>query len=426
MTPLHGLKVLELARVLAGPWAGQTLADLGATVIKVESPGGDETRGWGPPASKDGTAAYFHSCNRGKQSIALDFRDADDLALVLDLVREADVVIENFKVGGLVKYGLDYASLSALNPKLIYCSVTGFGQDGPYAHRAGYDFIIQAMSGIMDITGKADGDPIKPGVAYADIFTGLYSVIAIQAALLAREKSGQGQHIDMALFDTQVGVLANQASTYLMTNSVPIMDGSSARFVHEILSAGVVDLNAPVKILRILKPVSIRDGRAFAEISPSEAFEIDFRIEFEDEAIGVQEHTLNMKNGSFVRELSNCRTFCLKSDVEYMESVGLALGGSLDNAIVVDGAKVLNPEGFRRGDECVRHKMLDALGDLALAGMPIVGKYRGVRAGHRMTNLLLRKLFATPDAFEIIDATEAQVARLPGVSVSFDDLDIAV
>lgn len=207
---------------------------------------------------------------------------------------------------------------------------------------------------------------------------------------------------------------------------VPIMDGSSARFVLEILSAGVVQLDTQVKILRILKPVSVRDGRAFAEISPSAAFEIDFRIEFEDAAIGVQEHTLNMKNGSFVRELSNCRTFCLKSDVEYMESVGLALGGSLDNAIVVDGAKVLNPEGFRRGDECVRHKMLDALGDLALAGMPIVGKYRGVRAGHRMTNLLLRKLFATPDAFEIIDATEAQVARLPGVSVSFDDLDIAV
>lgn len=227
MTPLNGLKVLELARVLAGPWAGQTLADLGATVIKVESLAGDETRGWGPPASDDGTAAYFHSCNRGKKSIALDFRNPDDLALIRDLVHEADVVIENFKVGGLVKFGLDYAALSALNPRLIYCSVTGFGQDGPYAHRAGYDFIIQAMSGIMDITGDPDGEPMKPGVAYADVFTGLYSVIAIQSALLARDQTGAGQHIDMALFDTQVGVLANQASTYLMTGNMPQRMGNA-------------------------------------------------------------------------------------------------------------------------------------------------------------------------------------------------------
>lgn len=227
MTPLAGIKVLELARVLAGPWAGQTLADLGATVIKVESKAGDETRGWGPAASSDGTAAYFHSCNRGKQSIALDFREEGDLALVLELVREADVVIENFKVGGLAKFGLDYASLAAINSRLIYCSVTGFGQDGPYAHRAGYDFIIQAMAGIMDITGQPDGDPIKPGVAYADVFTGLYSVIAIQSALLARHTTGMGQHIDMALFDTQVGVLANQASTHLMTGNTPQRMGNA-------------------------------------------------------------------------------------------------------------------------------------------------------------------------------------------------------
>ena len=227
MTPLKGIKVLELARVLAGPWAGQTLADLGATVIKVESPQGDETRGWGAPVTDDGTAAYFHACNRGKRSIALDFRNADDLALVRDLAREADVVIENFKVGGLAKFGLDYASLSADNPALVYCSVTGFGQDGPYAPRAGYDFIIQAMSGIMDITGEVDGPPIKPGVAYADIFTGLYSTIAIQSALLARQSTGRGDYIDMALFDTQVGVLANQASTYLMTGAVPHRMGNA-------------------------------------------------------------------------------------------------------------------------------------------------------------------------------------------------------
>jgi len=227
MTPLKNIKVLELARVLAGPFAAQTLADLGADVIKVESPEGDETRGWGAPVSAGGTAAYFHSCNRGKRSIALDFRNPDDLVLVCELARDADVVIENFKVGGLAKYGLDYASLSAENPALVYCSLTGFGQDGPYSHRAGYDFIIQAMSGIMDITGESDGPPIKPGVAYADVFTGLYSTIAIQAALFARTKTGQGEHIDMALFDTQLGVLANQASSYLMTGNVPHRMGNS-------------------------------------------------------------------------------------------------------------------------------------------------------------------------------------------------------
>lgn len=226
-TALHNLKVLELARVLAGPWAGQTLADLGANVIKVESLQGDETRGWGPSVTPDGTAAYFHSCNRGKRAIALDFRDPDDLAVIHDLVAEADVVIENFKVGGLEKFGLDYASLSVKNPRLIYCSITGFGQTGPYAQRAGYDFIIQAMGGIMDITGEADGPPIKSGVAYADVFTGLYSVIAIEAALLSRHTTGQGQHIDMALFDTQIGVLANQASSYLMGGKTPTRLGNN-------------------------------------------------------------------------------------------------------------------------------------------------------------------------------------------------------
>ncbi len=226
-TPLAGIKVLELARVLAGPWAGQTLADLGANVIKVESPMGDETRGWGEPVDDDSAAAYFHSCNRGKRAIALDFRDPDDLALVQQLAREADIIIENFKVGGLAKFGLDYNNLRTQNPALIYCSITGFGQTGPYAHRAGYDFIIQAMSGIMDITGTPDGPPIKPGVAYADIFTGVYSVIAIQAALLARNKTGKGQHIDMALLDCQIGVLANQASTYLISGDQPKRMGNA-------------------------------------------------------------------------------------------------------------------------------------------------------------------------------------------------------
>jgi crotonobetainyl-CoA:carnitine CoA-transferase CaiB-like acyl-CoA transferase len=224
MQPLEGLKVIELARILAGPWAGQTLADLGADVIKVESPDGDDTRTWGPPFIEDGgekSAAYFHACNRGKRSIVADYRTPEGVDLVRALVREADVVIENFKVGGLAKYGLDYESLKAINPRLVYCSITGFGQTGPYRERAGYDFLIQGMAGIMDLTGDPAGEPQKIGVAFSDIFTGLYSVIAIQAALAQRERTGLGQHIDMALLDTSVGVLANQAMNYLATGKPP-------------------------------------------------------------------------------------------------------------------------------------------------------------------------------------------------------------
>jgi crotonobetainyl-CoA:carnitine CoA-transferase CaiB-like acyl-CoA transferase len=219
--PHAGLKVLELARVLAGPWIGQTLADLGADVLKVEAPEGDETRGWGPPFAGDGAAAYFHAANRGKRSVALDFRDPADLALAQRLARAADVVIENFKVGGLAKFGLDYASVAAGNPGVVYASVTGFGQDGPYASRAGYDFIIQAMGGIMDLTGEPDGEPQKPGVAYADVFTGVYGVIAVQAGLELRRRTGRGQHIDMSLFDTQLAVLANQATNWLIGERLP-------------------------------------------------------------------------------------------------------------------------------------------------------------------------------------------------------------
>ncbi|MDB5553392.1 MAG: hypothetical protein JWL86_3376 [Rhizobium sp.] len=222
--PLTGIKVLELARILAGPWCGQTLADLGADVIKVESPEGDDTRRWGPPyIEREGekTAAYFHAANRGKRSVIADFTTDEGRELVLDLARQADVLIENFKVGGLKKYGLDYENLKAINPRLIYCSITGFGQDGPYAPRAGYDFMIQGMSGIMDLTGEPEREPQKIGVAFADIFTGVYSVVAIQAALIAREKSGQGQHIDMALLDCMTGVLANQAMNFLASGNVP-------------------------------------------------------------------------------------------------------------------------------------------------------------------------------------------------------------
>lgn len=231
--PLKGVRVIELARVLAGPWAGQVLADLGADVIKVENPaGGDETRGWGPPfiASSEGenlSAAYFHSCNRGKRSITLDFTTKEGQETVKALCRTADVVLENFKVGGLKKYGLDYASLSADNPRLVYCSITGFGQDGPYAAQAGYDFIIQGMSGLMSVTGARDGEPQKVGLAVADVFTGLYSVIAIQAALAHAAKTGEGQVIDMALFDVQSAVMANQAMNYLATGKSPHRMGNA-------------------------------------------------------------------------------------------------------------------------------------------------------------------------------------------------------
>ena len=229
--PLAGLKVVELARILAGPWAGQTLADLGADVMKVEAPAGDDTRGWGPPfiANPDGTrdAAYFHACNRGKTSIVADFADPADLARVKALIADADVVIENFKVGGLARFGLDYASLAADHPRLIYCSITGFGQDGPYAPRAGYDFIVQGMSGIMDLTGEPDGAPQKIGVAFADIMTGLYAVIAIQSALLMRAQTGRGQWIDLALLDTMTGVLANQAMNWFASGQVPTRVGNA-------------------------------------------------------------------------------------------------------------------------------------------------------------------------------------------------------
>ncbi len=225
--PLSGIRVLELARILAGPWIGQTLADLGADVVKVERPGaGDDTRTWGPPfvEAADGgdlSAAYFHACNRGKRSIAIDFETPDGQAIIRKLASHADVLIENFKVGGLKKYGLDYESLKAVNPRLVYCSVTGFGQNGPYAERAGYDFMIQAMGGIMDLTGAPDGEPQKIGVAFADIFTGVYGVIGIQAALRQRDLTGEGAHVDMALLDTQVSVLANQALNYLVSGNVP-------------------------------------------------------------------------------------------------------------------------------------------------------------------------------------------------------------
>ena len=231
--PLTGLRVLELARILAGPWAGQLMADLGADVIKVERKGaGDDTRGWGPPfvPAADGShlgAAYFHGANRGKRSIELDFETAEGQRLVKKLAARSDVLIENFKVGGLKKFGLDYESMAKEFPRLIYCSVTGFGQTGPYASRAGYDLMAQGIGGFMSLTGDADGEPTRAGVPIADIMTGVYAVVGILAALIERDKTGKGTLVDGALVDTQVGMLANQALNYLVSGELPVRIGNA-------------------------------------------------------------------------------------------------------------------------------------------------------------------------------------------------------
>ncbi|KPA22487.1 Succinyl-CoA:(R)-benzylsuccinate CoA-transferase subunit BbsF [Shimia sp. SK013] len=230
MKPLEGLKVVELARILAGPWAGQSLADLGAEVTKIEAPEGDDTRHWGPPfidRDDDHTAAYFYAANRGKSSVVADFRTPEGREAVQNLVKDADILIENFKVGGLAKYGLDYDSLSALNPRLIYCSITGFGQTGPYANRAGYDFMIQGMSGLMSITGEPDHQPQKVGVAVTDVVTGLYATIGILAAVEQRHRTGRGQHLDMSLLDCATALLANQGMNYLATGDSPTRKGNA-------------------------------------------------------------------------------------------------------------------------------------------------------------------------------------------------------
>jgi crotonobetainyl-CoA:carnitine CoA-transferase CaiB-like acyl-CoA transferase len=235
--PLHGVRVLDLSRVLAGPWATQTLADLGAEVIKIERPGaGDDTRLWGPPFTTrtDGTrgdAAYFLCANRGKKSVELDIASPEGAEAVRKLAATCDVVVENFKTGGLKKYGLDWASLEKGNPRLVYCSITGFGQDGPDAHRAGYDYMIQAMGGLMSITGQPDGapgaEPMKVGVAVVDLFTGLYASNAILAALMHARATGEGQHVDVALFDVQAAMLANQATNWFVSGRAPTRMGNA-------------------------------------------------------------------------------------------------------------------------------------------------------------------------------------------------------
>ena len=238
MSALSHIRVLDLSRVLAGPWAGQILGDLGAEVIKVERPGtGDDTRHWGPPFLKDAQgentteAAYYLSANRNKQSLTVDFTRPEGQRIVRELVAQSDVLLENFKVGGLAAYGLNYASLKTINPRLIYCSITGFGQDGPYAQRAGYDFMIQGLGGLMSLTGRSDAEagagPVKVGVALTDILTGLYATVGVLAALAHRERTGEGQHIDTALLDVQVACLGNQALNYLTTGVAPRRMGNA-------------------------------------------------------------------------------------------------------------------------------------------------------------------------------------------------------
>jgi crotonobetainyl-CoA:carnitine CoA-transferase CaiB-like acyl-CoA transferase len=220
--PLAGIKVLDLSRVLAGPWASQVFADLGAEVVKIERPGaGDDTRTWGPPFADNGLSAYFCATNRGKRSVTVDMAAPEGLAIIRRMAQDADVVLENFKVGGLRKLGLDYESLKAINPRLVYCSITGFGQTGPYAPRAGYDFLMQGMGGLMSVTGVPEGEPMKAGVAVVDVFTGLYASTAVLAALVERGRSGLGQYIDLALFDVQIAAMANQISSYLISGEQP-------------------------------------------------------------------------------------------------------------------------------------------------------------------------------------------------------------
>ncbi|KQY99543.1 CoA-transferase [Pseudolabrys sp. Root1462] len=278
--PLQGVRVLELARILAGPWAGQTLADLGADVIKVERKGaGDDTRQWGPPfvEAKEGDhlgAAYFHAANRGKRSIELDFEDPEGQRIVRKLAAKSDVLIENFKVGGLAKFKLDYASMKEEFPHLIYCSVTGFGQDGPYAKRAGYDLMAQGMGGVMELTGMPDGEPTRIGIPMSDIFTGVYSVIGILAALHQRKTTGKGCYVDTALVDSTVGVLSNQALNYMVSGNIPKRIGNAhANIVpyqvfpvadgHIIIATG--NTGQYVKLCNILGAPDLAQNPAYAD-----------------------------------------------------------------------------------------------------------------------------------------------------------------
>ena len=308
--PLKGLRVIELARILAGPWACQTLADLGAEVIKVESRMGDDTRTWGPPFVKTGdetNAAYYHSCNRGKQSVSLDFKDDADLQKLKDLIATSDILIENFKVGGLDKYGLDYNTLHNDCPSLIYCSITGFGQTGPYAKRAGYDFLMQGMSGLMSITGEPEGQPQKVGVAVTDIFTGLYAVIAVQAALRSRDTTGIGQHIDLSLLDVATATTANQAMNYLTTGISPNRKGNNHPNIVPYCAVSTKDGHI------ILAVGNDSQFENFSKIFDADWYQKDKfstnpeRLKNQDELLNLIEE--NTRNFSSLTLLSECEKF---------------------------------------------------------------------------------------------------------------------
>ena len=308
--PLKGLRVIELARILAGPWAGQTLADLGAEVIKIESKSGDDTRTWGPPFVKTGdetNAAYYHSCNRGKQSVSLDFKDDADLQKLKDLIATSDILIENFKVGGLDKYGLDYNTLHNDCPSLIYCSITGFGQTGPYAKRAGYDFLMQGMSGLMSITGEPEGQPQKVGVAVTDIFTGLYAVIAVQAALRSRDTTGIGQHIDLSLLDVATATTANQAMNYLTTGISPNRKGNNHPNIVPYCAVSTKDGHI------ILAVGNDNQFENFSKIFDADWYQKDkfstnpARLKNRDELLNLIEE--NTRNFSSLTLLSECEKF---------------------------------------------------------------------------------------------------------------------
>ena len=311
--PLAGVRVVELARILAGPWAGQILADLGAEVIKVESPAGDDTRTWGPPFvdwNGDRAAAYYHACNRGKTSTVADFTNPEHIARVKALIADADVVIENFKVGGLAKYGLDYATLAADHPRLVYCSITGFGQDGPYAPRAGYDFIAQGMGGIMSLTGEPDGAPQKIGVAFADVMTGLYATIGIQAALAMRERTGRGQLVDCALLDTMTGVLANQAANYFAEGLSPPRMGNAHANVSPYAVFPCAD---GWFILAVGNDAQYRRFAAIAGIAPDPRWETN---------AGRLEHRAPL----FALIEERCRTFARDDLLARLEAEGVPAG----------------------------------------------------------------------------------------------------
>ena len=329
--PLEGVKVIELARILAGPWAGQTLSDLGAEVVKVESLEGDDTRRWGPPFVENGediSASYFHSCNRGKQSICVDFKTKEGQNIIKKLVMKADVLIENFKVDSLRKYGLDFASLIKINPKLIYCSITGFGQTGPYAHRAGYDYIIQGMSGLMSITGEPNGQPQKMGVAVTDILTGLYSVTAILSAIIQRDKTGKGQHIDMALLDVATAVTANQGMNFLTTGKVPHRIGNG----HQNL--------APYQVF------DCKDGHIIIATGNDAQYQRLCAI-LNLEEIAMSELFLTnadrLKNRSLLIEKLSCKTkkFLKKDLLEACEKQGIPAGPINDLSEVFDDPQVV-------------------------------------------------------------------------------------